>query len=213
MHFKFPRTPHLPWSPGTTSDDRLLKSTEHFAKLEIVVSQKLDGENTSIYQDRHHARSIDSLYHPSRAYVRELYERIKSEIPTGWRICGENVFAKHSIHYQNLNSYFYVFSIFNDKNECLSWDETLEWTNLLGLISVPEIYRGPWDENKVKACWTGKSDFGLQEGYVVRNVNSFNYCDYAQNVAKYVRKGHVQTSQHWLREPIIRNLLQPVPRN
>ena len=35
------------------------------------------------------------------------------------------------------------------------------------------------------------------EGFVVRNVDSFAYEDFSKNVAKYVRKNHVQTDEHW----------------
>ncbi len=67
-------------------------------------------------------------------------------IPEGWRICGENVYACHSIHYIALTSYFYVFSIWNEKNECLSWDATVAWCKKLGLAHVPLLYRGPYNE-------------------------------------------------------------------
>jgi hypothetical protein len=44
-YIKYPRTLHLPWSPGLTNDDRQLKSTEHFEGREVVVTVKMDGEN------------------------------------------------------------------------------------------------------------------------------------------------------------------------
>ena len=33
---------------------------------QVIVTEKMDGENTSMYRHRIHARSIDSLPHPSR---------------------------------------------------------------------------------------------------------------------------------------------------
>lgn len=207
-YFKYPRTFHLPKSPGTTSDDRLLKSTDQFKDIQIVGLEKLDGENTNMYRDHIHARSLDSSMHASRTLVKQMHGEICHEIPDGYRICGENMFAKHSIFYNSLTSYFYVFAIFNDKNECLSWDETKEWTKLLNLETVPELYRGSWDEEAIhQTCWTGISKFGPeQEGYVVRNAFSFPYSSYAQNVAKWVRPKHVRTSQFWMNEPLVPNL-------
>src|SRR5579863_5868310 len=114
MYFKYPRTPHLPWSPGATDDDKMLGSIEHFVGKQIVVTEKMDGENTSLYRDHSHARSLDSQMHPSRTMLRQMHATIKHEIPEGWRICGENLFAKHSIHYSNLPSYFLVFGIYNE---------------------------------------------------------------------------------------------------
>lgn len=208
-YVKYPKTFHLPWSPGTQSEDRILPSIEHFVGKEVVVTEKLDGENTSMYSDHIHARSLDSIHHPSRTAVKQLHGNICYEIPAGWRVCGENVYAKHSIHYTGLTAYFYVFGIYNNDNICLSWDDTKEVVALLDLECVPVLYRGVWDEEKIKACWTGESVFGgPQEGYVVRCVNQFPYTEFSRNVAKFVRKGHVQTSEFWMNQPVVKNILK-----
>ena len=96
--YKYPKIFHLPWSPGLQNDDRLLKSTENFIGKEVVLTQKIDGENTTIYPDYHHARSIDSSYHPSRTWIRKLAKDVGYLLKDDERICGENVAAKHSIH-------------------------------------------------------------------------------------------------------------------
>ena len=101
-----------------------------------------------------------------------------------------------------------LFSIWNGK-QSLSWDETVDWTNLLGLNTVPVLYDGIWDENTIKSCWTGISKFGsTQEGYVVRLAESYHFDDFSKSVTKFVRENHVQTSEHWLNEKIIPNLLK-----
>src|SRR5206468_330372 len=105
---------------------------------------------------------------------------------------GENVYAKHSLHYKGLTSYFYVFAIFNHHNVCISWDETIEYANLLGLDVVPVLYRGVWNEAKVKACYLGRSVFDAeQEGYVVRTTAAFPHSTCSSHFAKYVRAEHV----------------------
>jgi hypothetical protein len=43
---------------------------------------------------------------------------------------------------------------------------------------------------------------------VVRKGHSFHYDDFADNVAKFVRKDHVQTNKHWMNEKIIKNKLR-----
>ena len=68
---KYPRTPHLPWSPGASSDDVLLIDTQMFMGKPVVISEKMDGENTTLYADRLHARSLDSRHHPSRTWVKQ----------------------------------------------------------------------------------------------------------------------------------------------
>ncbi|MFT5465446.1 MAG: hypothetical protein ACI8UO_000541 [Verrucomicrobiales bacterium] len=56
---KYPRTLHLPWSPGSTNDDCFLNGVSHFEGREVVVTEKLDGENTSMYRGGIHARTLD----------------------------------------------------------------------------------------------------------------------------------------------------------
>ncbi|MFP3728090.1 RNA ligase family protein [Priestia filamentosa] len=206
MRKKYPRTYHLPWSSGKTADDKVLKNTSHFHGEEVIVTEKMDGENTTIYQDYIHARSIDSKDHPSRHWVKMLQANIGYQIPEKWRICGENLFATHSIHYSSLQSYFCVFSIWNEKNECLSWDETVEWCALLQLQTVPVLYQGIYDEDKIQSCYTKTSLYGgEQEGYVVRKASSFHYDNFKNSVAKFVRKNHVQTDEHWMNKSITPN--------
>jgi hypothetical protein len=181
---------------------------DHFLNKEVIVTEKLDGENTSLYLDHIHARSMESNPHPSRTWVKQLHGCIRHEIPEGYRICGENLFAKHSIHYRNLPTYFFVIGVYGPDNICLSWDDTKEWCELLGLHTVPELYRGPWDENVIKGLWKGISTYGGEgEGYVVRTAAAFHYDQFWHSVAKYVRASHVQTSQHWMTEKIVPNLL------
>ena len=95
--FKYPRTPHLRWSSGHISDDDLvLKNTHHFTGKQVVVTEKLDGENTSIYKDYLHARSLNFKSHLSRDWIKKLHANISHLIPEGWRLCGENLYAGDS---------------------------------------------------------------------------------------------------------------------
>jgi len=202
---KYPRTFHLPWSPGKTEDDKTMADTSGLEGEEVVVTAKLDGENTSFYADYIHARSLEYASRIDRDRIRALHASIAYDIPVGWRVCGENVWAEHSISYRDLDSIFYVFGIWNDKNTCLPWDETLEWTTLLGLQPVPVLYRGPWNEKGVRAggfmpkpAETSYQD--EMEGYVVRVTRSFRESEFRRVTGKFVRKGHVRTQAHWTRE-------------
>jgi ATP-dependent RNA circularization protein (DNA/RNA ligase family) len=211
MRFKYPRTYHFPWSEGRSRDDLVLDSVEHFLGKTVVVSEKLDGENTTLYKDSLHARSLDSKSHPSRNWVKQLQARLSFDIPDGWRICGENVYAKHSIKYEELESYFYVFGIYDENNFCLSYEDTMQWTELLNLKLVPELYRGRWDEDKIKSCYTGISQLGgQQEGYVVRVTDKFNYENFKESTAKFVRRGHIQNEEHWMNLVLEPNKLKEI---
>jgi hypothetical protein len=202
--YKYPRTPHLPWSLSVTSDDKVLQNIDHFLNKQVIVTEKRDGENTTWYRDYTHARSIDSNNHPSRNINKRQWNDIRHEIPESYRICGENLYAKHSIYYKNLSSYFEVFSIWNQDNVCLSWNDTIEWCALLKLQIVPVIYKGIFDESLIK---TFKLDLENTEGYVIRLSEAFTYKDFSKSVAKFVRSNHVQTSEHWTNEKIIPNIL------
>ena len=215
---KYSRTAHLPWSEGSSADDILLRNCSQFEGREVVVTEKLDGENTTIYSDAFcHARSIDSNHHDSRSWLKRFASTFSYDIPYGHRICGENLYAYHSIFYSELSSYFFAFGIYNEDDLCLSWDDTVFICEALGLITVPVIYRGTWDKEKIKNIWTGKGAFPTfnspemtqktnAEGYVVRLADEFHKKDFGKYCAKYVRKHHVQTDEHWMNKTVICNL-------
>ena len=198
---KYPRTPHLPFSPGGTSDDQRLQSLGHLRGREVVITEKLDGEQISMYSNAFHCRSEDSgSNQPWRSHVRDLHSQIAHEIPEGFQVVGENMYACHSIPYTKLTSWFYVFMIFDHNNEIvLSVDETMDWCQLLGLQHTPVIYRGSYSSPESFET-PSTSQFGLLiEGYVVRAAEAFPVDEFKLNVAKWVRPDHVQTDQHWTR--------------
>lgn len=205
---KFPRTHHLPWSEGLHDDDRLIESLAHLAGRRVVVTTKWDGENSTLYSDYLHARSVDGRSHPSRAWLKQFWSTISHDIPSDWRICGENLFAQHSIAYDALPSYFLGFSVWNDRNVCLSWDDSVEWFQLLGIKPVDVIYAGVFNESSIRGLYDSTRDWATKEGYVVRVADAFSYADYRTHVGKFVRKGHVQTNRHWMHgQRIVRNQL------
>lgn len=211
---KYPRTWHLPWSPGATKDDRILEDVDSFIGKDCVITVKMDGENTTMYSDYVHARSIEYDPHPSRSWVKALHARIAHDIPKGWRVCGENLYAKHSIHYENLEDYFQVFSVWNEKNICLSWRETKIWAELLGLKMVPVLYEDrPFDYalfsrldlNEIRKTYGIVDEI---EGYVIRTSSFFHYKEFRRCVGKYVRANHVTTHGHWMRAKLEPNKLR-----
>jgi hypothetical protein len=199
---KYPRTYHLPWSPGVTKDDRVLTNLTGLEGREVVITVKMDGENTTLYSEYLHARSLEYEAHPSRSWVKAIHGQVGHDIPPGWRVCGENLYAKHSLKYEHLKDYFQVFSVWNEKNVCLSWDDTLLWTELLGLKPVSVLYKGVWDETITRQLYSNVVDNDPCEGYVVRVTDSFHYREFRNVVGKYVRKDHVQTHGHWMRSKL-----------
>jgi predicted kinase len=205
MRAHYPRTPHLPWSPGATSDDVRTADLSGLRGREVVVTEKMDGENTTLYRDGLHARSLDSAHHPSRAWVKALQARIGPAIPADWRVCGENLYARHSLAYQNLESWFYGFSVWNGE-QCLAWDPTVRFLRRLGVPAPRVLWRGVFDERALRKL---RLDLDTQEGYVVRAAAGFEQGEFAGRVAKWVRPGHVQTDVHWMQAAVVENGLGP----
>jgi len=214
-YIKYPRTKHLPWSEGITDDDKVMTNEEvcwfegcefpSSTKREVVVTIKYDGENTSLYNDHTHARSVDSRHHASRDWLKNFWSSFRYQIPDGWRVCGENMYAQHSIHYDNLPSYFLGFSVWNENNICLSWPKTLAWFDTLGITPVETIYQGEYDVRLIHKIGCHYIEEEGAEGYVIRPVDCFHYDDFGKRVAKCVRKDHVQTDKHWMAGEVIPN--------
>lgn len=192
---KYPRTFHLPWSQGITKDDRVMTDTSELDTNEIVLTEKMDGENASLYRDGFHARSIDSGAHESRNHLWKIVNQIGHKIPKGYRVCGENLYAKHSIKYDDLEGYFLMFSIW-DGLTCLSWNDTMMWAEELELPMVPVFGRGPI---------TNTYRWPNREGYVIRVTRQFHMNEFHKCVGKYVRANHVTTDSHWMHKKIERN--------
>lgn len=207
---KYPKTLHLPWSQCIYTDDKCLEDTSQFVGKEVVVTVKMDGENTNMYRDAIHARSPNSGSHSSRDWIKNLHGKIKHMIPNGYRICGENLYAKHSIHYKGLPSYFMMFSVFDHTQKCLSWTDTVEMAYRLDLQLVPVLYKGRFDSELIKN-FNKMDKYGQDEmeGYVVRLADSFTYDEHRTSVAKFVRANHIRTPDHWMYQTVTLNLLNP----
>jgi predicted kinase len=183
------------------ADDVRAADLSALSGREVVVTEKLDGENTTLYADGLHARSLDSAHHPSRAWLKALHGRVAARIPAGWRVCGENLYARHSIGYDDLESWFYAFSVWAG-GRCLDWDATVRFARGLGVPVPPVLWRGIFDERALRAL---RPDPTRQEGYVVRPADGFELADFGRLVAKWVRRGHVRTDQHWMLAPVVPN--------
>jgi hypothetical protein len=213
---KYERTYHLPYSPGTTSDDKVqMDYWHHLSRMQqIVFTEKLDGENNCLNRHGVFARSHAApTVSPWTARLRERWAHIKSDLDE-LEIFGENVYAVHSIEYTRLEDYFFVFAA-RYRDQWLDWEEVCFCANALNLPLVPVlgVFPTPVDEHaftKIVLELAGSdSVFGSidantglpcrREGVVVRDFDAFPVGQLSTHVLKYVRKDHVQTSEHWTR--------------
>jgi len=204
---KYPRTYHVNWST-LSKDDRMIENDNHFVGKRVVVTLKKDGENTTMYNDYIHARSLENASHETRNWVKGLWSKIGWMLDDNMRICGENMYAVHSIKYTNLKSYFFMFSMWTD-NTCMSWDETVEYSKILGLEMVPVIYDGIYDKDSIIKIF---ENYPGEEGYVIRLADEYNYIDFRRSIAKFVRPEFRQTVNnshgHWISKKIEINELE-----
>lgn len=124
------------------------------------------------------------------------------DLPDNWRLCAENLYAKHSIAYDALPSYLLGFSVWDDRNICLSWDDSLLWMGLLGVTPVKVLYDDIYDEKRIRGLYD-EARRDVCEGYVIRLADSFAYGEFRKSVAKFVRKNHVAPDAHHWRAKIV----------
>lgn len=209
---KYPRTYHVPFSPGATKDDKKLKDGwfEYYRGKEIVLTEKLDGENSCLCKKgvfaRSHAAETRSPWSINLWGNDGIYWKINRYIDNDLYIFGENLYGVHSIEYDKLEDYFHMFAGYSeDIDEWWSWDDVNMMGEIFGLPVVPELWRGKIqteDElrNLIDKFMGEPSTYGKEkEGIVIRLTDEFKSEDFTNYVCKYVRENHVQTDEHWTR--------------
>ena len=224
MKTKYRRTMHFQFSPGTTSDDRITDDHSFLENTDIVMTEKLDGQNNSICKYGVYARSHGAFSHlPWDEQIWNIHAKIKDLLDDDLYLFGENMYAIHSIEYLELKSYYYLFAV-RKGNEWLSWDDVEFYADLFELPTVPLLFKGktdnvkklvldeiykpsllkgyePLNMSELASSVKIEGKKPIKEGVVVRKATSFieeNEKDYSfTNLLKWVRKDHVKTDQHW----------------
>ncbi len=212
---KYGRTFHYPFSPGTTSDDRInAHYWDQMAPIKnLVHTEKLDGENTCLNQYGVFARSHAApTRHPWAGYLKQRWESIRRDLGD-LEFFGENLYAIHSIRYLQLEQHFFVFGV-RQLDQWLSWEEVQFYAALLDFPTVPTLAevkpqaQAPFETEILNLVTQGSSFQSVDvatgepcsmEGIVSRNTAAYAVSDFKQNVFKYVRKDHVKTDEHWTR--------------
>jgi hypothetical protein len=216
---KYNRTFHLPWSPGATNDDKIAVSVESLLNTPIVITEKMDGSNTSLEVVGCFARTHSGPpSHASFDGLKALHGAIKYKIPERIQLFGEWCFALHSIAYNELPGYFLMFNVRECSPELndiwLSWEKVELWAEEIGVSTVPVLFKGQCTSEKelkeiVESLMIQPSQCGgIREGVVVRLQGYFYDYRFSTSVMKCVRANHVQTSEHWKDQEIIKNKIK-----
>jgi hypothetical protein len=226
---KFPRIPHLPWSPGGTRDDKRLPRIDSFLGRQIVITEKMDGSNLCMRHDAVYARSHSGMpTHKSFDLAKRLHAQLRHKIQPGISIFGEWCYAVHSIKYSSLPGFFLVFATRQESGPeqiefdvmyppvpfWWKWDMVEVRANYMELPTAPLLFQGVVKteielKNLTEELASKPSLFGMdREGLVIRVAEDIENQEFSQHFAKWVRKDHVQTDEHWLQKPIVKQGLR-----
>jgi hypothetical protein len=202
---KYPSTLHWVDSPEVHRDDNVHQHPENFLNVEVVISEKLDGGNTCLWKGDVYARSTGQ---PATqgwfAMVKKHHAWKTMSLDSSYQVYGEDLYGIHSIEYEALreDETYRVFNIRED-DTWMSWDDMQELAGDLDLMTVPTLFRGTFDRVQDITAWMQEqinlpsSIGGPREGFVMRYADAFHNDDFQARTAKFVRRGHVQTDEHW----------------
>lgn len=238
-NIKYPSTRHmlpLYWqSPNGTAasrterDDTGFEDIDHFIDMPLAVMIKMDGSNAMLvrdYDEPVRARNGKHADHESFDMLKhEYWERdVFDAIPEHIQVFGENMYAKHSIHYgcpfdgcngcedraASVQDVFLVFGAYDTRYDLwLSWPEVFNLSREIGFEMAPTVRTDVSFESiqDLKSLQTMADDLieSGHEGIIVRSFYPFHYGQFDRLLGKYVRPNHVTTDDHWMHRPTIRN--------
>jgi atypical dual specificity phosphatase len=195
---------------------------------EVIIEEKIDGANMGIsidpntfqviFQNRSHYVSAGYATQFKKLNIWENKHRedlFKILVPGRHILFGEWLFAKHSIHYDNLPGYFVAFDIF-DKNvgKFLSRNKLEELLSQTQITIIRKITQNTFKKiDDIVAIVKYNSDYynGPIEGIYVRVCED----DYTVDRAKIVRHDFLSGNQditekfqHWASKDLVENSIK-----
>lgn len=183
---KYPRTPHLEGSRLQPGDEDL--SQIDFSEIRgkhIVIEEKIDGANSAVSFDTDGGLLLQSRGHYLIGGPREIHYDLFKQWATAhaktfyevlgsrYIMYGEWMYAKHSMYYDALPSYFMEFDIFDREKEIyLDTPSRRLLTEKMPISSVPVLNEGVFQRSSDVLKCLGKSRF-IRDGHIERLVK---YC-------------------------------------
>ncbi len=231
--YKYPRTPHLVGSKGTSDDKHLgaAASSAFIANPSLIAEEKLDGTNVGIHftssgelklQCRGH--EITEGMHPQYdlfkqwAYAKStVFEELLQD---RYILYGEWLYARHSVHYRALPHYFFEFDIFDKQTiKFLDLATRLQMLTGTGIQTVPVVHRGA---TTIEKLWKLIRESAFQaefENPLTHQVDHLMEGLYLRTEAAGVVTGRaklvrpefvekVKQSEHWQHQALVPNQLQ-----
>lgn len=190
--------------------------TQSLLSGQVVIQEKLDGANVAVIGTKQEPgwrlQKRGSLLGPGDHeqfnyfvnWAHKNFEKMK-QVPEGWVVYGELMYAQHNIYYDKLPSYFLVFDIWNG-DKFLGPMELTGFCQRVGLHHVPILYYGPAPARTDLVKYIPENSMygtGRSEGIVVKNWKK-------QLKGKIVRPEfmkEVDESDHWMEKSVVKNKL------
>jgi hypothetical protein len=198
MSAKFPRIPHLPFSPGATPDDVCVPNLRDFLGYPVVLTEKMDGANVcltgeTVYARSHSGPASGRMFDELKAH----HAMVRHLIPEGISVFAEWCKAVHTIEYTDDDfPRLFIIAVRDDKHSIwLSWEESWYWAGRLGVAAVPRLMLGTFEvarELELEVLTKAKepSRYGVRrEGVVVRIPEEVPDEKFGTSFAKYVNAG------------------------
>ena len=218
--FKFPTTPHLAvFETDSVREDKVLTERERdeFLQHELIVEEKIDGANLGISFDGSgdvHVQNRGAyLSKPYQGQWKKLDEwlllkldRFFDVLHDQYILFGEWCFARHSVIYDNLPSWFVGFDIYDKEHrQFLSCPMRNDLFKQMKICQIPMLGKGRFSLPELNTFFrTSCFSHAGSEGLYLR----YDHGKWLEARAKLVRPEFVQAIEtHWSRKSIIPNKL------
>jgi len=204
---KYPRTLHWPESETIHADDKTHTDPEFFIGKQVVITEKLDGGNTCLYNGKAYARSTTMEAGDGWFAMVKKHHAWKTTNIDRYAYYGEDLYGIHSIEYDALDEgeTFRLFAVLdNETNMFLPWEEVVQHAVQNDFLTVPVIHPGGvfFSVQEITDWFKVAMEYGSElgdttEGFVLRLADEIPFDKFGIQACKYVRRNHVQTDQHW----------------
>lgn len=211
---KLPRTYHLLWSLGVSSDDRVHDRAHleaNFLDKPLTITEKLDGACQCWQRESWHRRSATSTGAGALcSRAKAAWAAVRYQLDPDCHYYVEDLSNQHSIAYADLAYPFRLITVFDARAERFAtWGTVSAIAESLGLAPVPLLHRDTFstlaDLEQFTTTLAAQPSLlgGVREGVVVRVDTPLS--EWTPYSAKFVRAGHVQTSDRWTQERLQAN--------
>ncbi len=178
---RYPRIPHLPGSRATADDVVLERMPAWVEGDDVVVEEKLDGANASIWVDASGEPRVSGRAGPGaadragqfgrmRAWAAHRRQALLAALAPGDVLYGEWLFLRHTLRYDRLPDLFVPFDVYCPERGYLDRSARCLRFELAALVPVPLLRRGGIRSVAELDALCARSRFGdcRMEGLVVR---------------------------------------------